>query len=242
MPSRVDLAVERSFDQGSDAALGTLSSQAEGPLLTEEEDVQFSYAHHPRYGNRPRMSGLNPNAGKRGDPNVRLLHHSGRDVRVSYTAIAANLEKQSFSLVPATHYFDARRTCEDCQQPFLFFAEEQKYWYEELGFPLSADCLQCFVCRKERRGIERDRQRFAELHAIPERSMDEELELAECYAGMCEGNSPSNSPGKRLMQIRGQIQKLEPRLSPAQGKRLHEVVARLTMLVEQRAEPGPGGS
>ena len=40
-----------------------------------------------------------------------------------------------------THYFDAKRVCRKCERPFLFFAEEQKYWYEDLRFPLEADCL-----------------------------------------------------------------------------------------------------
>jgi hypothetical protein len=37
----------------------------------------------------------------------------------------------------------------------LLFAEEQKYWYEELKFPLEANCLDCVPCRKGPALVER---------------------------------------------------------------------------------------
>ena len=32
---------------------------------------------------------------------------------------------------------------------FCIFAQEQKYWYEDLGLYVDADCINCFACRKE---------------------------------------------------------------------------------------------
>ena len=50
------------------------------------------------------------------------------------------MSRQSPAMVPVTHYYDVTRTCRDCDRPFIFFAQEQKHWYEQLGLPLEADC------------------------------------------------------------------------------------------------------
>jgi hypothetical protein len=52
------------------------------------------------------------------------------------TAVAADVSRQIFTTMPVTHYFDVKRVCRGCQRPFLFFADEQKHWYEELGFSI----------------------------------------------------------------------------------------------------------
>ena len=115
------------------------------------------------------------------DPDLRVyLHwHSPEGVRVPDTAVEADPDRQSPATVHVTHYFDSRRTCEGCGRPFLFFADEQRFWYEELGFPLEADAVRCVPCRRETRGLERTRSRYEELSRA-ERGPEEELELAEC--------------------------------------------------------------
>ena len=40
------------------------------------------------------------------------------------------------------------KKCRDCQRGFIFFAVEQKYWFEDLGFYVDADCVRCPECRK----------------------------------------------------------------------------------------------
>ena len=107
------------------------------------------YVEHPLYGRVPRVTGLNPKEDFGG--NVFLHWHSPEDVRIPNTAVQADTSKQPTATVAVTHYFDSKRTCRDCQRPFLFFAEEQKYWYEELGFRLDADCIRCVECRKKHR-------------------------------------------------------------------------------------------
>src|SRR5690554_738010 len=99
-----------------------------------------SYVEHPRYGRKPRITGLNPVNDYR---RVFLHWHSGDDCRIPNTAVEADLSRQSPAAVPVTHYFDVKRACRDCGRPFIFYALEQKHWYEELGFCLEADCVRC---------------------------------------------------------------------------------------------------
>jgi hypothetical protein len=106
---------------------------------SETEDEYANYVEHPRYGRGPRFTGLQPGAIPLGYRRT-IYHDEGL---IEGTAIAADLDWQSWSPVPVLYYFDLKRTCADCARPFLFFAEEQKYWYETLGFDLSADCVRC---------------------------------------------------------------------------------------------------
>lgn len=107
--------------------------------MTRRPGGYSDYVEHPRFGRWPRLTELNPDAT---DGTVFCHWHSPPGVRVPDTAIAADVTKQSAATVPVTHYFDARRVCRKCERPFLFFAEEQRFWYEELGFPLEADALE----------------------------------------------------------------------------------------------------
>lgn len=112
------------------------------------------FVTHPRYGQGPRFTGLNPendNATGR----VFLHWHSPQGVRIPNTAIPADVSRQVPATIPVTHYFDAKRRCADCGRAFLFFAAEQKYWYEEL------------------------------FH-VPERTPEENLEMAGCVLSLVE--------------------------------------------------------
>ena len=103
------------------------------------------------------------------------------------TAVEADLERQSFSTVPVLYYFDRVQECFDCGRPFIFFAEEQKYWYETLGFNVWAGCKRSIVCRNRQHGLERWRRRYEELFHREQRTVDENLEMAECSVALIEG-------------------------------------------------------
>lgn len=143
------------------------------------------FVTHPRYGQRPRITGFNP-ANDFATGRVFLHWHSPEGVRIPNTAIAADVSRQRPATVPVTHYFDAKRLCVDCRRPFIFFADEQKYWYEELGFPLESDCVRCVLCRKKQRGIELIRQRYEDLFHVDVRTSEQNLELAECALSLAE--------------------------------------------------------
>jgi hypothetical protein len=173
---------------------------------------------HPRYGQGPKITGLNPEndlvTGR-----VFLHWHSPEGVRIPNTAIPADLSRQGPATVPVTHYFDAKRKCVDCARPFIFFAAEQKYWYEELGFPLESDCVRCVDCRKKQQGLELKRQRYEQLFQIQNRTPEQNLELAECALSLAE----VGLFGKRqLERVRAMLKKIsaEPKLQ-ALWERVH---------------------
>lgn len=136
------------------------------------------FVDHPRYGRYPQITGLNPADDPR-TGRIQLHWHSPPGVRIADTAIAADLSRQAPATIPVTHYFDVRRSCVDCGRPFIFFAAEQQYWYEALGFPLDADCVRCVPCRKTQRGLEFHRTRYEELFQLQSRSSDQDLDLAD---------------------------------------------------------------
>lgn len=138
--------------------------------------VEYSdFVAHPRFGRTPRFSDVRPGHAPPGYS--RTVFHS-RGI-IEGTAVAADLERQCPSTVPALFYFDLKRVCLDCGRPFLFFAEEQKHWYETLGFVLDADCVRCTDCRRKQHRLERRQRRYEDLFHREERSVDEQLEMAE---------------------------------------------------------------
>lgn len=161
---------------------------------------------HPRYGQGPRITGLNPE-NDLATGRVFLHWHSPEGVRIPDTAIQADLSRQMPATVPVTHYFDAKRRCVDCGRPFIFFAAEQKYWYEELGFPLESDCVRCVGCRKKEQGLELKRLRYEEFFHEQERTSEQELEMVECALSLAE----AGVFGKRqLERVRAILKRIPP--------------------------------
>lgn len=79
------------------------------------------------------------------------------------SAIPANIQKQSPITMPRRYYVDILKQCRDCGLSFLFFAREQQYWYEELGFYIDSDCVRCPVCRKSEQHLRQAFGRYSEL-------------------------------------------------------------------------------
>lgn len=180
------------------------------------------FVPHPRYGDEPRLTGLNPKEDWV-TCGVHLHWHSPSDVRVPNTAIAADTSRQNQPTIAVTHYFDSRRRCVDCQRSFLFFAAEQKYWYEVLGFPLESDCVRCVPCRKKQRGLEAQRQRYEELFALEDRTPDQDIEFVECALALV----AAGVFGRRLLErLRSILKRAEPhRKLESLWKRLREIEA-----------------
>jgi len=141
-----------------------------------------NYVEHPRYGRGPRFTGLRPRDVPAG---YRLTTCFSKN-KIGGTAIEANLDRQAYSPVPVLYYFDLKRECVECAKPFIFFAEEQKHWYETLGFVLDADCVRCVDCRSRGHDLERKRRRYEELFHLDQRTVGEILEMAECSLTLIE--------------------------------------------------------
>ena len=84
------------------------------------------------------------------------------------------------ALYPVSHYFDVAKTCRICRRRVIFYAREQKFWYEDLRFPQHANCVHCHDCRREQRYLKRLRLQYERLITDTHRTESESLDLAEC--------------------------------------------------------------
>jgi hypothetical protein len=193
------------------------------------------YVPHPRFGRGPRWTGLDPAATP--DASVYLHWHSGPGVRVPGTAVVANVAAQGPVTLNVTHYFDARRVCRACKRPFLFFAEEQRYWYEELGFPLEADCMECVPCRKAAQQLQATQKRYEALLVLPARTAAETLALVECGATLVE--AAVFSP-KALPRLRGFLKPLLTDADAAHRAQAAALRERIAAVVERGNAAAPG--
>jgi hypothetical protein len=192
----------------------------------DRHDKYDDYVSHPRYGKGPRFSGVEP---VRADPGYRQMGLNSYPA-VPGTAVEADLERQSPSPVPIAYYFDADRLCRDCGRPFLFFAEEQKYWYEELRFPLDSDCVRCFPCRKHQQVIAKTLSRYEQLVTSSNRTIDESAELGEsCLTLIEEGIFPR----QRLETVRMILNRLRKLDALATDSRYTAIATRLATLEQQ---------
>ncbi|MCA9195794.1 MAG: zinc-ribbon domain-containing protein [Planctomycetales bacterium] len=198
--------------------------------MQRKTDKYREFVDHPRYGRRPNTSGLNPSPM---DAGVRLHWNTTTHIeivtqyesilgkrwpfgdfsaytsgtkRIPNTAVLADPSKQTRATIPVTHYFDLERRCRDCKRQFIFFAEEQKHWYEELGFGLESDCVRCTECRKKQQGVGRLRERYESLFHIEEKSEQQILELADCCLQLVEQSVFSQ---KRLEFARMLLNKID---------------------------------
>ncbi|MCD6052345.1 MAG: hypothetical protein K0Q55_3763 [Verrucomicrobia bacterium] len=86
--------------------------------------------------------------------------------RLDYsTAQRADISKQNFSVCPRHWYVDATFVCRDCNGEFIFFASEQRFWYEDRHFWIDSLPTRCISCRKEQRTRLNLRKRYDALIA-----------------------------------------------------------------------------
>ena len=210
-----------------------------------------AYVEHPRYGKRPHSTGLNPNPydlkvrlhpnatnvhelqkrairvfGKKLDFMTPLEKFTPRELdRISGTAIKADPSLQNHPTVPVTHYFDVERVCRDCKRHFIFFAEEQKYWYETLKFPLDSDCVRCPKCRKTERFLARTRATYERLAGTTIRNWKENLTMAGSALTLIE----NGIFGNRVIQTVRRLLKTIPETERTQSEYL-DLAMRLKQL------------
>jgi hypothetical protein len=192
-------------------------------------DKYVEFVDHPRYGRRPKVTGLNPNPA---DRDVHLHWNAttreeivaqfeaatgekwpydddwssySKTKRIPNTAVVADLSRQTPATVPVTHYFDLERTCLDCKRPFIFFAAEQKHWYEELGFGLESDCIRCVECRKRQQGIARQREQYETLFHVEHRTEEQTLQMADACLSLIESGIFTARQTERVRRLLNSI-------------------------------------
>ena len=77
------------------------------------------------------------------------------------TAVLANVESQNTGWSPRPVYADVLKRCTACKRPFLFYAAEQRFWFETLRFDTIVDCQKCAPCRKHDRRVKASLERYA---------------------------------------------------------------------------------
>ncbi len=114
---------------------------------------------HSRYGDKPRASGCDEAVA------AAQKEWGGETFRgwvFPESAIPADNLKQNYTVSPRLYYVDMKKTCRDCGRYFIFFAEEQRHWYEDLGFFIDADCVRCPECRMADRTLRRRFKRYSQ--------------------------------------------------------------------------------
>ena len=190
--------------------------------MAHTTDEYASYVDHPRYGRCPRITGLNPRTWFGWN-----TFFPPKDCRIPNTAIRADLTRQASATRPVTHYFDVKRKCRDCGRPFIFFAEEQKFWYEELAFGLDIDCVRCVPCRKRQQGIANKRKRYEELFHVPDQTTQQDLEMAECCVSLIEASIFHRRQTQRVRQI---LNRIHPGSDEKTQSQYNAIFARLSYL------------
>ena len=157
------------------------------------------FVEHPRYGRGPRFTGLNPQTSF--FSRTHLHGHSPKSCRIANTAIAADINKQVPATIHVTHYYDVEYKCRDCDRMFIFFALEQKYWYETLQFGLDSGCVRCVPCRNIQQGLEAARRKYEELFHYEERTDDQSLMMAECCLELIENAVFTSKQTERVRML-----------------------------------------
>jgi Probable zinc-ribbon domain len=122
--------------------------------MSKKRKTQYKdYVMHPRYGNKPLSSGESLSLNDILNAHWRWKYSA--ESIFPETAILADVSKQNFSTFPIGIYVDIENQCVDCKRWFIFFAQEQRYWFEELGFYVDSTCNRCIECRKKEQVVKR---------------------------------------------------------------------------------------
>lgn len=197
--------------------------------MSRWDDRYIGFVEHPRYGRGPRLTGLNPdplddevvlhwNATTHEEVVARFEAATGKEWpycdfgesreeirRIPETAIPADPSRQALPTVPVTHYFDLERRCRDCKRQFIFFAEEQQYWYEQLGFGLESDCVRCTDCRRQHQAIQRQRKTYESLVHVEDRDEQQILTMAEACLALIEEQVFTDRQKERVRMLLNRI-------------------------------------
>lgn len=133
------------------------------------------FVPHPRYGAVPVVSGLAVT-----EETIRRAHWRYDKAKIfPESAILADTSKQNYALYPRSYYVDIVRQCVCCQRSFIFFAREQRHWFETLRFYVDADSVHCPECRKSKHVIKRSLKRYSDLLRLTSPSRKDLMFLVE---------------------------------------------------------------
>ena len=129
--------------------------------------------------------------------------------RIAGTAVVADIAKQKRSSFPVTHYFDVEMVCCSCSRPFIFFAEEQKHWYEVLRLNLHVDCVLCYPCRERKQSLAKIHFEYQRLLKAKKRDWNGHKQLVECAVTLVEGGV-FHHPHRVFERVRTSLKSVPP--------------------------------
>lgn len=112
-------------------------------MASAKFDVPAGSVVHPVYGAGPANSGIQVTA----DAIRRGARLYGDEEFFPGSVLVADTRRQNFAVYPKNYYVDVLNECLSCGAPFVFFAQEQKHWFETLRLHVATDCLSCSHCR-----------------------------------------------------------------------------------------------
>lgn len=142
-------------------------------MSKKRKTMHKAYVKHPRYGDKPISTGANFPVSEI----VRAHWQYNEESIFPDTAILADTSVQNYSMYPIEIYVDIEKQCRDCGRWFIFFAQEQKYWFEVLRFYVDADCVKCIECRKKEQNIKNMMREYELLSKNKNRSNKETSKL-----------------------------------------------------------------
>ena len=133
------------------------------------------YLNHPRYGDKPIIT--NTSSTIEAIENAHWRYSSLK--YFPNTVIFADIKKQNYAIYPRALYVDIEEKCRACSKAFIFFAQEQQYWFEVLDFWVDSHCTRCFECRKHARYILTLRKRYDMLTGLANKTSSEKTQRKE---------------------------------------------------------------
>ena len=152
--------------------------------MAKKTDIFAAYVNHPRYGQRPRISNQTIQITKH--EQFCLVSRCNAGKIFKNTAIKADMELQKGSAYAVKYFFDEDKTCVHCKRHFIFFAAEQKYWFDQLKFNIAAQGHSCFECRAFANEQKYFKQRYDALTHHGERTNEQSLEMAHMCLSLVE--------------------------------------------------------
>ncbi len=186
-----------------------------------------AYVPHPRYGKKPILSGVIA----RVLPDEEFVRRSkcSAGSLIEETAILADMEKQKGSAYKVKYYFDEDKICIDCRRPFIFFALEQKYLYDELGFNINGGGRRFYDCRSLKRASKENNRRYAELQQHKTLTVDETIEKTDICLQEIEAGRFHQKQIETVQRLKNQLQR-EAKGQPHVKAAIADVEARLREL------------
>jgi len=133
------------------------------------------YLNHPRYGDKPIIT--NTSSTIEAIENAHWRYSSLK--YFPNTVILADIKKQNYAIYPRALYVDIEEKCGTCSKAFIFFAQEQQYWFETLRFWVDSHCTHCFECRRHARYILTLRKRYDMLTSLANKTSNEKTQRKE---------------------------------------------------------------